>query len=70
MIRAKRVMSWRWRVGRGRGARRVLALPLTTGNLPIGAVYLYRCTPTPFTAVHKDRAAAYARILALDEHPT
>ncbi|KAA6215024.1 ANTAR domain-containing protein [Streptomyces albofaciens JCM 4342] len=54
------------------GARRVLALPLAIGNLLIGAVDLYRCTPTPFTAAHKDRAAAYARILALlalDEHP-
>ncbi|MEU7159661.1 GAF and ANTAR domain-containing protein [Streptomyces chrestomyceticus] len=54
------------------GARRVLALPLAIGNLLIGAVDLYRSTPVPFTAEHKDRAAAYARILALlalDEHP-
>ncbi|MEV5597510.1 GAF and ANTAR domain-containing protein [Streptomyces sp. NPDC052496] len=54
------------------GARRVLALPLAIGNLLIGAMDLYRCAPVPFTAVHTDRAAAYARILALlalDEHP-
>ncbi|MFF4188979.1 GAF domain-containing protein [Streptomyces sp. NPDC001691] len=54
------------------GVRRVLALPLAIGNLLIGAMDLYRCTPDPFTAAQKDRAAAYARIvalLALDEHP-
>ncbi|GAA3087951.1 GAF and ANTAR domain-containing protein [Streptomyces rectiviolaceus] len=54
------------------GARSVLALPLIIGNLAVGAMDLYRCEPTPFTPVQKDRASAYARILALlalEEHP-
>ncbi|MFI2242139.1 GAF and ANTAR domain-containing protein [Streptomyces chrestomyceticus] len=54
------------------GARCVLALPLAMGNLRIGAVDLTRCAPTPFTPAQKERADAYARILALlalDAHP-
>ncbi|GHE52383.1 hypothetical protein GCM10018785_22440 [Streptomyces longispororuber] len=54
------------------GAHGVLALPLTIGVLAVGAVDLYRCAPTPFTAAEKTRATAYARILAvlaLEEHP-
>ncbi|MFI7320249.1 GAF and ANTAR domain-containing protein [Streptomyces venezuelae] len=54
------------------GARRVLALPLIIGTLLIGAVDLYRCAPDPFVPEHRERAVAYARILALlalDEHP-
>ncbi|MFH9426337.1 GAF and ANTAR domain-containing protein [Streptomyces sp. NPDC017529] len=54
------------------GARSVLALPLTIGSLPVGAMDLYRQEPVPFTPEQKTRAAAYARILALlalDEHP-
>ncbi|MEU7224388.1 GAF and ANTAR domain-containing protein [Streptomyces chrestomyceticus] len=51
------------------GARSVLALPLTVAALPIGAMDLYRQEPVAFTPAQKERAAAYARILALDEHP-
>ncbi|MFI9231674.1 GAF and ANTAR domain-containing protein [Streptomyces rimosus] len=54
------------------GARSVLALPLTAATVPIGALDLYRCRPAPFTPEQKDRAGAYAHIialLALDEHP-
>ncbi|WP_050502479.1 GAF and ANTAR domain-containing protein [Streptomyces monomycini] len=59
-------------IAREQGARSVLALPLTVATLPIGAMDLYRRQPVPFTPAQKDRAAAYARILALlalDEHP-
>ncbi|MEU2562480.1 GAF and ANTAR domain-containing protein [Streptomyces longispororuber] len=54
------------------GARAVLALPLTVDTTPIGAMDLYRRRPVPFTAAQKDRADAYAGILALlalDEYP-
>ncbi|MEF3118166.1 GAF and ANTAR domain-containing protein [Streptomyces chrestomyceticus] len=54
------------------GARSVLALPLAIGTLSIGALDLYRRGPVPFTPHQKDRAGAYARILALlalNEHP-
>ncbi|MGW7066743.1 GAF and ANTAR domain-containing protein [Streptomyces sp. NPDC054855] len=54
------------------GARSVLALPLTIGNLAIGAMDVYRCEPIPFSPEQKERASAYARILgllALEEHP-
>ncbi|MFF3275853.1 GAF and ANTAR domain-containing protein [Streptomyces chrestomyceticus] len=59
-------------IAREHGARAVLALPLTAGTLPVGALDLYRHRPTPFTPSQKDRAAAYAHILALlalDAHP-
>ncbi|WP_447040536.1 GAF and ANTAR domain-containing protein [Streptomyces sp. DSM 118878] len=54
------------------GGRCVLALPLSIGDVPIGAADFYRCEPRPFTQAQRTRAAAYARILALlalDEHP-
>ncbi|MFI6092549.1 GAF and ANTAR domain-containing protein [Streptomyces sp. NPDC051218] len=54
------------------GVRSVLALPLTIGALAIGAMDLYRLEPTPFSPAQKERASAYARILALlalEEHP-
>ncbi|MEU7162111.1 GAF and ANTAR domain-containing protein [Streptomyces chrestomyceticus] len=54
------------------GARSVLALPLTFDSLTVGALDLYRCTPTPFAQEQQAQADAYARIialLALDEHP-
>lgn len=54
------------------GVRSVLALPLTIGALAIGAMDLYRLEPTPFSPAQRERASAYARILALlalEEHP-
>ncbi|MEU6001617.1 GAF and ANTAR domain-containing protein [Streptomyces sp. NPDC047197] len=54
------------------GVRSVLALPLTIGALAIGAMDLYRIEPTPFSPAQRERASAYARILALlalEEHP-
>lgn len=54
------------------GARSVLALPLTFDDFPVGALDFYRRDPVRFTPAQKDRAGAYARILALlalDEHP-
>ncbi|GGX84135.1 GAF and ANTAR domain-containing protein [Streptomyces minutiscleroticus] len=54
------------------GMRSAMALPLLVGNLRVGALDLYRAAPGPFTARQKDRALAYARVLALlalDEHP-
>jgi transcriptional regulator with GAF, ATPase, and Fis domain len=59
-------------IAAAQGTRAILAMPLSIGNLRVGAMDLNRCTPTPFTAGQKDRARAYARILALlalDEHP-
>ncbi|MEV0275222.1 GAF and ANTAR domain-containing protein [Streptomyces sp. NPDC050610] len=53
-------------------ARSVMALPLSLGSLVVGALDLYRSTPTPFTPDQRARAVAYARIIALlavDEHP-
>ncbi|WP_051852881.1 GAF and ANTAR domain-containing protein [Streptomyces aureocirculatus] len=54
------------------GARSVLALPLIIADLAIGAMDLYRCEPVPFTTMQRERAGAYAGILALlalQEHP-
>ncbi|MFC8131307.1 ANTAR domain-containing protein [Streptomyces sp. NPDC057302] len=54
------------------GARSVLALPLALGGLAFGAMDLYRCAPAPFSPVQRQRACAYAPILALlalQEHP-
>ncbi|CAM5390157.1 ANTAR domain-containing protein OS=Streptomyces alboniger OX=132473 GN=CP975_27935 PE=4 SV=1 [Streptomyces alboniger] len=54
------------------GARSILAVPLTIGEAHVGAMDLYRCKPSPFTAAQKARTEAYSRILALlalDEHP-
>ncbi|MEU3459547.1 GAF and ANTAR domain-containing protein [Streptomyces sp. NPDC006733] len=54
------------------GVRSILALPLMIGTLRLGAMDLNRCAPGRFTPAQRDRAGAYARILALlalDEHP-
>jgi hypothetical protein len=59
-------------LAREHGARAVLALPLSIGDAPVGAMNLYRRRPVPFSAEEKDRAGIYAGILAvlvLDTHP-
>ncbi|PWI16906.1 hypothetical protein DI272_24120 [Streptomyces sp. Act143] len=52
--------------------RSVMAFPLVLGTLAIGVADVYRTEPGLLTARERNRARAYARILAvlaLDEHP-
>lgn len=56
----------------GVGIGAVAALPLSIGDLRIGVLDLYRTRSSTLTGDQRNRAFAYARILAvlvLDEHP-
>ncbi|HET6859535.1 MAG TPA: GAF and ANTAR domain-containing protein [Streptomyces sp.] len=53
------------------GVRSVTAAPLSVGPLRIGAMSMYRTTPTPLNPMELGRLGAYAGIIALltlDEH--